>query len=265
MQHTTSLDAFDLLELLLMLSGQGKTGLMQVEPTGAGAAPFLLWLAAGRVQAVTYGPLRGAAALARMLGAPQGQFVFEPGLRVPAPDLDVSLDDLTWQALDAVALPAPDFSGPGRLTALERVAALACSPEERMVLRRLEAQEPVGEVAGDPLGARVVAKLVRLGLLAPRRTRVARLTLGVTRQVRGAAVLDAVHAEVVSDVGAGVFLLRGALDAAALTVRINLRPLPAPDRTDWDAALSTLETEAQAVSETVRAGCAARLVAPLEH
>ncbi|MDP9764408.1 DUF4388 domain-containing protein [Deinococcus enclensis] len=190
MQHTTSLDAFDLLELLLMLAGQGKTGLMQVEPAGAGAAPFLLWLAAGRVQAVTYGPLRGAAALARMLGAPQGQFVFEPGLRVPTPDLDVSLDDLTWQALDAVALPAPDFSGPGRLTAPERVAALACSPEERMVLRRLEAQEPVGEVAGDPLGARVVAKLVRLGLLAPRRTRVARLTLGVTRQVRGAAVLD---------------------------------------------------------------------------
>lgn len=190
MQHTTSLDAFDLLELLLMLAGQGKTGLMQVEPAGAGAAPFLLWLAAGRVQAVTYGPLRGATALARMLGAPQGQFVFEPGLRVPASDLDVSLDDLTWQALDAVALPAPDFSGPGRLTAPERVAALACSPEERMVLRRLEAQEPVGEVAGDPLGARVVAKLVRLGLLAPRRTRVARLTLGVTRQVRGAAVLD---------------------------------------------------------------------------
>lgn len=190
MQHTTSLDAFDLLELLLMLSGQGKTGLMQVEPAGAGSAPFLLWLAAGRVQAVTYGPLRGGAALARMLGAPQGQFVFEPGLRVTAPDLDVSLDDLTWQALDAVALPAPDFSGPGRLTAPERVAALACSLEERTVLRRLEAQEPVGEVAGDPLGARVVAKLVRLGLLAPRRTRVARLTLGVTRQVRGAAVLD---------------------------------------------------------------------------
>lgn len=82
---------------------------------------------------------------------------------------------------------------------------------------------------------------------------------------RGAAVLDAVHAEVVSDVGAGVFLLRGALDAAALTVRINLRPLPAPDRTDWEATLSALETEAQAVSETVRAGCAARLAAPLEH
>ena len=82
---------------------------------------------------------------------------------------------------------------------------------------------------------------------------------------RGAAVLEAVHAEVVSDVGAGVFLLRGALDAAALTVRINLRPLPAPDRTDWEAALSTLETEAQAVSEAVRAGCAARLAAPLEH
>ncbi len=82
---------------------------------------------------------------------------------------------------------------------------------------------------------------------------------------RGAAVLDAVHAEVVSDVGAGVFLLRGALDAAALTVRINLRPLPAPDRTDWEVMLSALETEAQAVSETVRAGCAARLAAPLEH
>lgn len=190
MPHTTSLDAFDLLELLLMLAGQGKTGLMQVEPAGSAAAPFLLWLAAGRVQAVTLGPLRGAEALARMLGAPQGQFVFEPGLRVPAPDLDVSLDDLTWQALDAVTLPVPDFTGPGRLTAPERLAALACFPEERAVLRRLEAQEPVGNVTADPLGARVVAKLVRLGLLAARKTRVARLTLGVTRQVRGAAVLD---------------------------------------------------------------------------
>ena len=82
---------------------------------------------------------------------------------------------------------------------------------------------------------------------------------------RGAAVLDAVHAEVVSDVGAGVFLLRGALDAAALTVRINLRPLPVPARTEWDGTLSALETEAQTVSEAVRAGCAARLAAPLEH
>src|SRR3712207_1855716 len=96
-QSTTSLDPFDPLELLRLLAERGSTGVFAVtHPDGL----FQLWLEGGRVQHLHFGTERGAAALARLLSDPVGQFHFESGLRCADPTLDTLLDELVLEALD---------------------------------------------------------------------------------------------------------------------------------------------------------------------
>lgn len=80
---------------------------------------------------------------------------------------------------------------------------------------------------------------------------IARVAVAVLDLAPRAARL--VHQEVVSDVGAGAALLRGAVQAALLTVDINVPGLPEGERPELQAERERLETRAGALAdETLR-------------
>lgn len=76
---------------------------------------------------------------------------------------------------------------------------------------------------------------------------------------RARSLLPVTHAEVVSDVGAGAALLRGALDAALLTLDINLRRLPDGERADWQARRDGLARRGHADADAVLEGTRDRI------
>lgn len=188
----TSLDNFDLLELLFLLSGQARTGVLRVRRPGD---TLEVWLERGRLRHVVLGgwsglKAQGAAALAAFLREPRGHFQFDEGVHCLAPTLDVTLDELALTALDELPLPDLRFDGAARVVSPERLAALPLTPEQREVVARVEAQHPVAAFMLDPAARRLLNKLGRMGLITARRPRVARLTVGVSREATGAVLLD---------------------------------------------------------------------------
>lgn len=184
---TSSLENFDFLHLLRMLADGGKTGALNViQDEGT----FQCWLEGGRVRALQFGKLEGIPALAYLLQNPTGRFQFDEGKLHPNPKLNDTLDAVSLEALDALPeLPTP-FDGPARITSPERVSAMNWTAEEQKILRRIELQTPLIDLKADPVARRLISRLARLGLLKPRKSRVARLTVGVTREVRGVALVD---------------------------------------------------------------------------
>ncbi|WP_019009999.1 DUF4388 domain-containing protein [Deinococcus aquatilis] len=186
-KSTSSLETFDFLELLYMLSGSGKTGVLAVyRPDGL----FQCWLQGGRVRQIEFGHLRGVEAAVKLLLDPRGRFHFEDGLTHPEPQLDASLDEVAFEVLDGLPEHKPMFDGPARITSPERVAAMRWTLQQQDVLRQVEAQRPLSDLTRDPGTHHMLAKLVRMHLLAPRKSRVARLSVTVTRTVRGVVVID---------------------------------------------------------------------------
>lgn len=74
-------------------------------------------------------------------------------------------------------------------------------------------------------------------------------------------LLPGTHAEVVSDVGAGAALLRGTVDAALLTLDINLRRLSGEEREPLQQQRKRLATEAHSVSARVLQASQDRIMA----
>ncbi|BDP41879.1 hypothetical protein DAETH_18480 [Deinococcus aetherius] len=188
-QSSANLETFDFLELLVLLAGQGRTGALRVErPDGT----FQAWLEGGRLRHLGFGERQGAAALVHLLREPRGRFGFDEGLRHLGPGLDLSVDEVALEALTALPVPELPFGGPARVTSPERLARLRMTLREQALLGQIERGRPLSELAGDPAARGLIAGLVRLGLLARREVRVARLTVTVTREVTGVAVLDGV-------------------------------------------------------------------------
>lgn len=184
---TSSLDAFDFLELLYMLSTAEKTGALTVHSSDG---QFQGWLEAGRVRHLEFGVLQGVPAVVQLLLDPRGRFHFDENLTHPAPQMDASLDEVAFEALDALPEHTPLFDGPARISSPERVAALRWTLKEQDTLRQIEAKRPLSELIQTPETRRMVAKLVRMRLLSPRKSRVARLSVVVTHGVRGVVVID---------------------------------------------------------------------------
>ncbi|WP_216319228.1 DUF4388 domain-containing protein [Deinococcus aestuarii] len=188
-QPSANLETFDFLGLLALLAGQGRTGALRVErPDGT----FQAWLEEGRLRHLSFGGQQGAAALVRLLRDPRGRFGFDEGLRHPAPGPGLSVDEVALEALRELPPPELPFGGPARVTSPGRLAGLRWTLQEQRLLGQIEQGRPLSEVAVDPAARGLVASLVRLGLLARREVRVARLTVTVTREVTGVAVLDGV-------------------------------------------------------------------------
>lgn len=184
---TSSLETFDFLELLYMLSEQERSGVLTVyRPDGN----FQAWLERGRVMHMQFDEDLGASALVRLMLEPHGRFQFDEGLTHPAPKMDTTLDDLAMEAMEALPLQELPFEGPARITSPERLHRMRWSLKEQDFIQQLTAQKPVIDLSGDPEARRMLQKLHRIGLIAQRKSRVARLTVSITRQVQGVAVID---------------------------------------------------------------------------
>ncbi|PTA66997.1 DUF4388 domain-containing protein [Deinococcus arcticus] len=186
-KSTTSLETFDFLELLYLLTEQRRSGVLHVERADG---QFQAWLAGGRVRHLQFGDDLGVPALVRLLQAPQGRFHFDEGLTHPQPRMDALLDEVALEALEALPVQDLPFDGPARITSPERVSRMRWGLKELDILQQIEAQQPISDLARDPDAKRLLLKLLRIGLLAPRKSRVARLTVTVTRQVRDVALVD---------------------------------------------------------------------------
>lgn len=184
---TVSLENFDFLQLLKMLADNRKTGVLTVFRTGGN---FQAWLEQGQIRHLQMGRLEGVMALAALLNDSRGRFQFDEGRQHPHPSMKESLDAVSMRAIASLPERPMPFSGPARLTSPERVAELELSEAERRVLRRIEQQAPMTDLWDDPLARGLVSRLARLGLIKERKSRVARLTIGVTHEVRGVALVD---------------------------------------------------------------------------
>ncbi|WP_291425061.1 DUF4388 domain-containing protein [Deinococcus sp.] len=187
MTNTADLDSFDFLQLLRMLADGGKTGALHIIRDREN---FHCWLEDGRVRHLQLGHIEGIGALVTLMQESRGRFQFDEGQRHHDPQLDTTLDEAVLAASAQLPLLAVPFEGPARLTSAERVAALDWTADEQKLLRRIESQVPLAEVAAEPGGRLLISQLLRLGLLKPRKSRVARLMVGVAREVRGVVLVD---------------------------------------------------------------------------
>lgn len=184
---TSSLDTFDFLELLYMLSDQGRSGVLTVyRPDGN----FQAWLAGGQVTHMQLGDDFGANALITLMRDPKGRFHFEEGVTHPDPRLNVSLDEVAMDAMRELPLMELPFDGPARITRRARLDNIRWSLKEEDILHQIDAQKPVSDLNQDPETRRLLQKLYRIGLITQRKSRVARLLVTITRQVQGVALVD---------------------------------------------------------------------------
>lgn len=187
MTKTTSLETFDFLQLLYLPSDQGRTGVLTVDRADG---PFQAFLDGHQVCHIQFAELTGVAALVRLLRDPRGRFHFDEGVVHPDPLLNVGLDDVVMEALDALPEKPLAFTGPVKITAPERVARMRWNLKEQAVLKQIEVQRPVSVLSQDPDARLMLQKLHQIRLIAPRKSRVARLTLAVTREVQGVVIID---------------------------------------------------------------------------
>lgn len=188
MPHTTSsLEHFDFLHLLRMLADGRKTGLLTVYRPDEN---FEIWLDQGLVRHMQMGRLHGVLALAALLNDPKGRFQFEENRFHPNPSLKDSVDTLALEAMSSLPERQMPFAGPARFTDRDRLDSMDWTEEERRILRHIEQQTPVSDLWKDRVARGLVSRLLRLGLLKERRSRVARLSVTVTHQVRGVVVVD---------------------------------------------------------------------------
>ncbi|MDO4245989.1 MAG: DUF4388 domain-containing protein [Deinococcus sp.] len=188
---SSNLADFDFLQLLLLLAGGKRTGVLRVS---RGDDLFQCWLEQGRVRAIqlTSGEqeLGGLAALVSMLRSPSGRFQFDEGLLHPDPPTDSPLDPLAYAALSALPEMELPFTTAARIPDPERLDLFDWTLQEKQIVEKIRAQVPLGELAHDPLARQVAARLARLGILRPRKLRTARLLVTVTHDVSGVVLVD---------------------------------------------------------------------------
>lgn len=185
-----TLDDFDVVELLFMLARAERSGSVQIQHA---RGEFRVALVGGRVRDMSLGDLHDDEALAALIEHPSGEVHFEERLNARAADqspFDEDIEVLAFEALRRLPPPELPFTGPARLSAPERLENLLLSERELAWLAELDRGHTVEALSREPEAAALLARLARLGLLVPRKARVARLTLKVARDLRGLAQLD---------------------------------------------------------------------------
>lgn len=183
--YTTSLETFDPLELLFMLGRSQRSGLLRVMHR---KGELHIRLCQGRVCEVSLGALHGAAALAVVVADPRGHFAFEdaPGVRGP---LNLRVEALALAALRELPAPEPLFDGPAKFSDQLDEADLELTLAEERALAALLTGPALSSFT-DPEARALAGRLSRLGVLVPRKARVARLTVAVDRGLARSALLD---------------------------------------------------------------------------
>lgn len=180
------LQDYDVAELLLLLAESGRSGVFEVAHR---LGVFRLALRNGEAQSVEFGIVRGEGALALLLREPQGSFTFVPR-PVPA---ETSRPMLTMLLGAARLLPPPPllFDGPAKVRDDVDLKNMGLLDDEARVVREVLAGRALGSYEEGSPERGVVSRLARLGVLAPRKVRVARLTLEVWREGGSAVAVDA--------------------------------------------------------------------------
>jgi len=181
-----NLQDYDPAELLVMLAEAKRTGTFQVHHL---QGPFRLTLSEGRVVAASFGSVRDAAAVARLLRHPVGQFVFLPSNE--SPRRGTSMSRALLAALRLVP-PAPvDYDGQLRWRGDDTTDDLSLTDAEQRAVKEAEAGRSLADLRAEMDVYAAAARLLRVGLLVPRKVRVARLTVTVWRGGPEYAVVDA--------------------------------------------------------------------------
>lgn len=191
MSGRNTLAGFDLLHLLGVLAAAGQSGVLDIErpqaagPVGTQAAQnFAITLRGGRVVSAQ-GPynLTGPAVLAELLRRPEGTFLFRSvAFAADEPqESAVSTDSFGYQALLLLPPPPLPFAGAARLVSIERLTELGLTPQEAELLEDLDLGMPLRDAADTPQAQAFVARLHKLGLLARRKLRVARLVVRLSQ------------------------------------------------------------------------------------
>ncbi|PYE49453.1 DUF4388 domain-containing protein [Deinococcus yavapaiensis] len=180
-----NLQDYDVAELLLLLAESGRSGVFEVTHR---LGLFRLAFRDGVVQNAEFGIVRGEGALALLLREPRGSFTFVPR---PVPG-EASTPMLAMLLGATRLLPPPPliFDGPAKVRDDAALKDLGLLDDEARVVREVAAGRTLGSFEEGSVERGVVARLVRLGVLAPRKVRVARLTLEVWRGGESTVALD---------------------------------------------------------------------------
>lgn len=184
-----NLSDYDLSELLLTLAASGRDHLFEVRhPDGT----FRLGLSGDRLTGADFGIFSGVDALAALVTQPEGSFAVHSGHDLVGRTLPGGGPDLPLVAALLAALRLgppfePKFTGAARVEGQPDLMALDAA--ERHVLSVVRAGRGLDALeTGEERFA--AARLAQVGLIAPRKLRVARLTVGVWKDGRPGATVD---------------------------------------------------------------------------
>lgn len=179
------LQDYDVAELLLTLARSRRSGWFEVRhPKGL----FRLAMQQGRGSQAVLGAARNEGALALLLSDPRGGFAFRE-VSVAAGEA-APLYQWLLSALRLLPPPQLDFEGAARWNPDVPPDEVTLSSFEARALTRLGEGAALADLAAQPSVLAGAARLARLGLLVPRKVRVARLTLGVWRAGGREALID---------------------------------------------------------------------------
>lgn len=184
MKTTGDLRDYDLLALMQLLIGAGKSGILKVQH---GDYEFRVNIKNGLCYSVKLGPVKGAMALSVLLNDPRGTFTFQE-VATPETSGGVTLDALAFEALGYLK-PKP-YPWMGLVTFPEpmRVSLLPLSDDERRVVNDLN-DKTVLEIDQEKARS-LLWRFHRLGLIKERRARVAQLNVVASHTISSRANID---------------------------------------------------------------------------
>jgi hypothetical protein len=197
-----SLGVFNLLDLLQLLSqNQSKGCLVVYHPSEREGRVFF---EAGRITHAAFGTARDVEALHAMLRDERGNFEFQPSKTPAQKTIDQAFDNFMLSVIRGLddgtstvekQIPVPEELDSPAILDMARVSALTMSADEFAIVQLIDGQRTVVSISQatvQPLEAvqKTLVRLASMGLLEvkKRKARVARLVLGLSREMTGMQV-----------------------------------------------------------------------------
>ena len=197
-----SLGVFNLLDLLQLLSqNQSKGCLVIYHPSEREGRVFF---DSGRITHVAFGTSTDAEALHVMLKDERGNFEFQPSKAPAKKTIDQAFDNLMLEVIRGLddgsstiekQIPIPEELDTPRILDVARVSALTMSADEFAVVQLIDGERSVvtiSKITSQPLEyvQKTLVRLASMGLLEinKRKARVARLVVGLSREMTGMQV-----------------------------------------------------------------------------
>ncbi|MFN3265917.1 MAG: DUF4388 domain-containing protein, partial [Deinococcales bacterium] len=197
-----SLGVFNLLDLLQLLSQNKSKGcLMVYHPSEREGRIFF---EAGRITHVAFGTAKDIEALHMLLKDERGNFEFQPAKTPAQKTINQAFDNFMLEVIRSLdndtstiekQIPVPEELDSPKILDMARVSALTMSADEFAIVQLIDGQRTVvsiSQATSQPLEAvqKTLVRLASMGLLEikKRKARVARLVLGLSREMIGMQV-----------------------------------------------------------------------------